>query len=198
MKFYERLKDYFVKRGMKKNINDLISIFIIGLIVVITANFFYSQNKKPSFNNNQNTVEAEKKELVAKSYEDKVKDELTEILGNIDGAGKVLVMINFDSGGESFPAFNTNNSTRVTEENDGDGGKRITNESNNSTNIVNTTDGGINKPFITKEIKPKINGVIVISEGAADSEIKYKLYEAVKTVFNLEQCSVNVYPMQKK
>ena len=37
MKFYERLKDYFVKRGMKKNINDLISIFIISNTIKITV-----------------------------------------------------------------------------------------------------------------------------------------------------------------
>jgi stage III sporulation protein AG len=103
-----------------------------------------------------------------------------------------------ESGSEAIPAYSQNNSNKITEENDSNGGKRITNENTNSNTIVTTNEGGINKPFIVKEVKPKISGVIVISEGASNPDVKYKLYEAVKTVFNLQQYKINIYPRQKK
>jgi stage III sporulation protein AG len=137
-------------------------------------------------------------ESYSNNYEDKVKQELEKVLGEIQGVGNVSVMIHFDSGNEYIPAFNQNNSTKVTEESDNDGGKRLTKEDDNSTSIVTTNESGNNKPFIVKELKPKISGVIVIAEGAENPDVKYRLYEAVKTVFGIEQYKVNIYPMGKK
>jgi stage III sporulation protein AG len=106
-------------------------------------------------------------------------------------------MISFESGSESVPAFNSNNSKKVTEENDSSGGKRTTNENTVSTDVVTSNEAGGSKPFITKEMKPVISGVIVIAEGAANPDVKYELYEAVKTVFNISQLKVKVLPMEK-
>jgi len=192
----EKLKDYIVKRGFKKNAQDLTIVFAIGLIIVITFNFFTPSQRSGGYievkTNNEQVKE------VNLSYEEKVKQELTDVLSQIDGVGKVKVMVYFDSGSEVIPAYNENNSTKVTEENDGGGGKRVTNENTNSNMVVTTNEGSGNRPFIVKELKPKISGVIVIAEGAGNPDVKYRLYEAVKTVFNLQQYKINIYSMQKK
>jgi stage III sporulation protein AG len=197
MQYLDKIKAYLMKRGLKKNVNDLIIILICGLIIVILANFFSPSTKKPA---GYIEVATNKEDVptVSMNYEDRVKQELTDILGQIEGAGKVKVMIYFESGSESIPAYNENDSVKVTEETDGDGGKRLTNENNNSATVVTTNEGQGNKPFIVKEIKPRISGVIVIAEGAGNPDVKYKLYEAVKTVFNLQQYRVNIYSMGKK
>jgi len=196
MNYYEKLKNFIINRGNKKNIQDLTSLFIIGLIIVLTFNFFREPtNTSPGYievNTNKEEIKT-----VATSYEEKMNQELTDVLSNIEGAGKVKVMIYFESGTESVPAYSQSTSNRVTEENDGNGGKRITNENNNSNTIVTTNEGSGSRPFIIKELKPKISGVIVVAEGASNPDVKYKLYEAVKTVFNLEQYKINIYPMQK-
>lgn len=197
MDWYNKVKNFLTNRGMKKNMQDLIYIFIIGLIIVIAASFFATpQSKKTAgyidsgtVNNTNNTANL--------SYGDKMKAELTDVLGKIEGAGKVSVMITFEGSDEVIPAYSQNNSTKVTEENDGSGGKRVTNENTSSTTVVTTNEGGNTKPFITKEVNPKISGIIVIAEGAGNPDVKYKLYEAVKTVFNLQQYKVNIYAMEK-
>lgn len=194
MDFMNKIKDRFIKRGSKKNMQDLLALFIIGLILVIAYNFFASpENQSPGYVE----INPENESQPAASYEESIEQELTETLSQIEGAGKVKVMIYFQSGSESVPAYSSNDSNRVTEETDSDGGKRVTNESNKSTTVVTTNEGGGSKPFILTELKPKISGVIVVAEGASNPEVKYKLYEAVKTLFNVEQYKVNVYPMKK-
>lgn len=192
-----KLKETILARGTKRNIQDLIIIFIIGLSLVILYNFF-SSNKVPSPGYVEVNKTAEAQESSANlSYEDKMTQELTDVLEQIEGAGKVKVMIYFNSGSEVVPAYSENESNRVTEESDSDGGKRTTNEKSNSNTIVTTSEGNESRPFILKEVKPKISGIIVVAEGASNPNVKYKLYEAVRTVFNIEQYRVNVYAMEK-
>lgn len=199
---YVKIKEYFMNRGMKKNMQDLTILFLLGLLIVLTASFFVpSKNVSSGLLSNNEENKAEENTAVehyyTNNYEDNIKHELVNVLGEIQGVGKVSVMIHFESGNEYLPAFNQNNSTKVTEESDSDGGKRITKENDSSTSIVTTNEGGNNTPFIVKEIKPKISGVIVIAEGAENPDVKYRLYEAVKTVFGIEQYKVNIYPMEK-
>lgn len=192
-----KIKETILARGAKRNIQDLIIIFIIGLSLVILYNFF-SSNKVPSPGYVEVNKTAEAQESSANlSYEDKMTQELTDVLEQIEGAGKVKVMIYFNSGSEVVPAYSENESNRVTEESDSDGGKRTTNEKSNSNTIVTTSEGNESRPFILKEVKPKISGIIVVAEGASNPNVKYKLYEAVRTVFNIEQYRVNVYAMEK-
>lgn len=198
MEYFNKIKNYLLSRGNKKNIQNLVIILIFGLIIVITANFFMSaDNPSPGYIEVATTSRQNMNNSVL-GYEESLKQELADVLSQIEGAGSVKAMIYFDAGNEVIPAFNQNDSTKVTEENDGSGGKRVTNEDINSTSVVTTSEGGGNKPFILKEVKPKITGVIVIAEGAKNPEVKYKLYEAVKTIFSIEQYKVNIYPMQKK
>lgn len=200
MGYFNKFKNYVMNRGNKRNMQDLVVILVIGLIIVIAANFFMPPAKiSPGYVevNTDNSKAASTNAVNTGSYEGNLKQELISILSQIDGAGNVDAMIYYNSGSESVPAFNYNDSTKVTEEDDGNGGKRVTNEDDNSVSIVTTNDGGGTQPFITKEIKPKVCGVIVIAEGADNPDIRYKLYEAVKTLFNMDDVKVNIYPMQK-
>lgn len=195
---YKRIIDYFKNRDMKKNMNDLFIILVIGLILVITINFFSSNKKTYGYVEVNNNNIATKNDINEKdSYEVKVKQELIDVLKKINGVGEVDAMISFESGNEQIPTFSQNISQKTTQEDDGNGGTRITNENNSLNTIVNTNEGSSNKPFIVKEVYPKISGIIVVAEGAENPDVKYNLYQAVKTVFNIEQYKVNVYPMNK-
>lgn len=195
--YYNKLMERVKARGRKRNIQDLVSVFIIGMIIMIAANFFLSASKSSAGSAGAASSAAASSAGESETYQQRVKSELEETLCKIDGAGKVEVMIYFGSGGELIPAYSENNSTRVTEETDGDGGKRVTNENTSTTTVVTVTESGGSKPLITKQLNPDITGIIVIAEGGGDPAVKYRLYEAVKTVFNIQQYRVNIYPMQK-
>ncbi|NRT27372.1 stage III sporulation protein AG [Clostridium beijerinckii] len=115
----------------------------------------------------------------------------------MNGVGDVEVMMSFENGGEKVPAYDKNNQKSTTEENDTEGGKRVTNQDTDASKTVMTTSDGNNEPFILKTYKPKITGIIILAEGADNSKIKYGIEQAVSKLYNLSLDKVNVYSMKK-
>ena len=106
-------------------------------------------------------------------YVSSIESKLKSILSNINGAGKVEVMISVDGSSEiQFATDETITTNGQTTE------KTI--------NIVFVTKDGVNQPIITSEKLPKINGVVVVSSGAKDTKVKLQLMSAVQTLINID------------
>ncbi|WP_123053571.1 stage III sporulation protein AG [Clostridium sp. JN-1] len=191
----------------KKNFTNLLILFLSGILIVIAGSFFktpsvsgangiVSQNK----NKNQDQSQKQSEQPVSKEsqdYETSVQEKLKSTLENIDGVGKVDVMVSFESGEEQVPAVNVNDSTNTTEEKDNAGGVRNSVQKNNGSTVVITNDNGKSQPLILKKYKPKVAGVCVVAEGAEDNLTQLRITKAVMDLFNLPEDKVNVYPMKK-
>lgn len=196
---FEKIKKVFKNDdGKNKNTGTLIILILIGVLLIIGSNFFKNQTtentsavQQSNANNQNNTDDS------TKVYEEQLQNQLKKTLENIQGVGKVDVMIYFGSGEEEVPAVNVNDSTNTIEENDNSGGKRNTTEKNNSSTVVITNNGDKNEPLILKTYKPQITGVCIVAEGAGDKYIKLQLTEAVINLFNVPVDKVNVYAMKK-
>ena len=62
------------------------------------------------------------------------------------------------------------------------------------TKVVTTKD----KPLILQELKPKIEGVVVVSKGANNPEVALQLNEAVVALTGVKTHKVVVLPKQSK
>ena len=122
---------------------------------------------------------------------------LKSTLEQIDGVGKVEVMISFESGEEHVPAVNINDSTNTTQEKDNAGGTRNTTQKNNGSTVVTTSDGSKSEPLILKTYNPKVLGVCVVAEGAENKVTELRISKAVTDLFGISGDKVNVYPMKK-
>ncbi len=187
MKIYKKFQSCFNNNQYKKVIYNLTALVIIGVILLITWDTFIPKKTDP-----------EKETFVQESADEKQnhlqniqETQLKNILSQIKGVGEVEVMITYETSTEVIPAFNVQNSKQSTEEKDAQGGMKSTTQEDLTQNIV--TDNKDNKMVTLKEIKPKIRGVIVVAEGAGDIEIKSKIIEAVKTVFQISISKVTVY-----
>jgi stage III sporulation protein AG len=171
-------------------------VVLVGILAVIGSDFLKSTStikmgsgEKPPLTEN-----------IAASTEDSeiaAENKLKSVLEDIDGVGKVKVMITFDGSEEQVPAININDSINNTKEKDNAGGTRETKQENNGSTIVITNDGTKNQPLITKTIKPKIVGVVVVAEGAKDRIIELKVTQAVTRLYNVPADKVSVFPMKK-
>lgn len=178
----------------KKSTNIIVALLIIAFIL-IAYNFFSSNNNKNNVTNNYNNANEVTKEL--EDYEKKQKEDLINILKQIDGIGSVDVMISFEGGEVKVPAYDTTVQNTTTEETDSNGGKRVNNTTNDGSQVVMTNNGSTDEPFILQTIKPKVVSVVVVAEGAADSKIKYDIEVAVSNLYNIGVSKVNVYTMGK-
>ncbi|WP_368487832.1 stage III sporulation protein AG [Clostridium sp. BJN0013] len=215
MNFKKWLRE-LLKKGNKKNSNDkknimnLAIVFLIGLLIIITINFFsgYSENTYSNLNSNKSNSTDETKEDTteeststdensSRDYEESIQKNLKNTLEQIEGVGRVEVMISFESGEEHVPAVNVNDTTNTTEEKDNEGGTRNTTEKNNGSTVVITNDGSKSEPLIVKTYNPKVLGVCVVAEGAENKITELRISKAIINLFGLSEDKVNVYPMKK-
>lgn len=195
MSFFQKIKDS-MKADTKKNNWNYIIILLVLILAYVVLDYFNSS--KGTIQSNAQAIEASEKVITSlASYEQQQKNELKYILGQMNGVGRVEVMIYFESGEEQVPAINNNTANNHTEETDNQGGKRTTKQTNDGTTVVMQNNGGSNEPFILKINKPKLTGVMVIAEGAADDVIKYSIQKAVSKLYDIELDKVYVYPMKK-
>lgn len=192
-----KISEKFKNLISKKHVANIIVVMAVLVIALIAYSDFFikssdSKNimKSPLDDVYVNSAQVELTE------EDVLESKLKTILENMRGVGQVEVMITLEMGSEIIPASNIVQSYDTTEENDSNGGVRVMTSQSSTQNIVisNNNSGTSQKPIVLKEIKPQINGVIVVAEGADDIEVKAKLYEAVKTVLQVPGHKVQIYP----
>lgn len=129
------------------------------------------------------------------SIEEKLKKELKSTLSQIKGIGKVDLMINFQCSEEYIPAEEKSTSKSVTNEKDNEGGERRITQDTDGSKIVVSTDGNITKPVMLKRINPKVEGVIIVAEGADDEKIKKDIVLAVSSLFGIPNYKIQVFTM---
>lgn len=191
---FKKLKNEVSKLFKNKYMGNILAVllvigFILIAITILAPGLLSGKNEVLTEENNT------KVNTTVSTYEDKQKIELTNILRKIDGVGEVDVMINFESGEEKVAAYDSTNQTTKTEETDTNGGKRVSNQQNDTTKVVMSSESGGNSPVILKTYKPKVIGVVITAEGAESSKVRYDIEKAVSSLYGISVEKVNVYPM---
>ncbi|MFZ5688151.1 MAG: hypothetical protein ACOY9Y_08200 [Bacillota bacterium] len=125
-----------------------------------------------------------------------IEQRLEKILSAIEGAGHVTVSVFLATGPKYEYAFNMTSSQRTVEEKDQGGGTRVTMENNQTGQLVLSRgiQTGRDEPVVTKEMKPEVQGVLVVATGANDPRVKAKISRAIETALNIEPYKVDVLP----
>jgi stage III sporulation protein AG len=178
-KFIEKIKKI-------KNFEIYIAVIFVLIILLIyfSSNFSCSSPKKTS---NEDAYQS------AYDYCEQIESKLRNILSTIKNAGRVDVMITFESTPERIIAYITNSSSNISS-----GGNGIYNENttNTSTPQIIYVDGD-QIPLILKEISPKVTGVLVVAEGADDVKVKLDIINAVSVVLDVSADKIKVLTMNK-
>ncbi|MCI6188784.1 MAG: stage III sporulation protein AG [Clostridium sp.] len=191
----KKLISEFKKLLDDKKITNLLTIALVIAFIILALNVFYPDMFKKEDIKSTLSEEVEVN-TIKEEYEETQKEELKSILENMYGVGEVKVMISFKSGESKILAYNSSKQIVKTEEKDTEGGTRVSNQTDDGSTVVMTNEGGDNEPFIVETYKPKIEGIMILAEGASDSKIKYDIQKAVSSLYGLSAEKVNVYPMK--
>lgn len=190
------LMDAINKLTAKKNAYNFAVIFLLGVLLVMISNFFKAQpSAVVTANQDISASETINSNYSLTAAEDRYKKELKSMLSQIKGIGAVDLMINFECGEEYVPAINTNGGTSVTTEKDNEGGERKVTQNNDGKQVVVSTNGNKTEPFILKRINPKVEGVIIVAQGADDEKIKKDIVAAVSSLFGIPNYKIKVFTM---
>lgn len=203
MKILEWLKEKLMIDNNKKLYTNLVILLCMGVALIIVSNFF----NEISYEKRNSQIESmdDKNQGSATDYPSgddyygaEMEEQLSEILSKISGAGKVSVMITYNSGKELVTQKDKSRVDKVTDEKDTDGGTRVINESSiDDKTVMVSQQGGSSQPIVVKEINPEIKGVVVVAEGAKDSKVKLKISKAVQTVLDVPAYRVTVLETNK-
>lgn len=188
----------------KRKLENLVVFVVILIITIIVINVIWNGDNKKD---NQITTDSNKK-LAETNIENnivqndngeetKLVNNLEEILSNINGVGKVKVMVTYSETSKVMPVYNEESSEENTEETDSQGGTRKVTQTDTRKEVIYEESGG-DKTLITQSVvSPEIEGAIITAEGANDAITKTNIIQAVSAVTGLATHKIQVFEMSK-
>jgi len=147
-------------------------IIVIGFILLLIPS---RRSKKEAAPETVQSREAERTELECK---------LSDLLSRISGAGKVEVLLTYQTGEERF--YQTDRTSSNTQD-----------TSNNQSDTVIISDSGHNQTgLLQKVLSPTYRGAIIVCEGADDPSVQLAIVEAVSNVTGLASNRISVLKMK--
>ena len=118
-------------------------------------------------------------------------------LSLIAGAGRVEVIISYETSKELVPVYVEDIQTSVIEDKD-ENSESTSRTENHQSEVVTMNSNASDSALIIKEKSAVIKGVIVIAQGAHDIKVKMDLLNAVSTLLNISPDQIEVYEMNKE
>ncbi|MGN1085044.1 MAG: stage III sporulation protein AG [Lachnospiraceae bacterium] len=123
-----------------------------------------------------------------KSYAEQMEEKLEGMLLKVKGVTSAKVVITVKSTTEKVVLQDTTADAEQLQEEDGNGGLR---SSQKTTEEKKTVLSGENEPYLTKELTPEVEGVVVVLSGA-EAQSVLAISEAVQALFDIPAHKVKI------
>ena len=195
-------KDADGDRDHKRKIENLVVFVILIIVTLIVINQIWNgqEEGKQSMQNEEvdDKVLASQEiteNMVSSSSSTDLENSLETILGNIEGVGKVKVLITYSESSQTVPMFNEDTSISATEETDTNGGSRKISQENTKKEVIYQEVDGEKIPITQSVIMPTIEGAIITAAGAGNATVKSNIIQAVEAATGLATHKIQVFPM---
>ena len=195
-------KDADGDRDHKRKIENLVVFVILIIVTLIVINQIWNgqEEGKQSMQNEEvdDKVLASQEiteNIVFDSSSTDLESNLETILGNIEGVGKVKVLITYSESSQTVPMFNEDTSISATEETDTNGGSRKISQENTKKEVIYQEVDGEKIPITQSVIMPTIEGAIITAVGAGNATVKSNIIQAVEAATGLATHKIQVFPM---
>ena len=186
----------WIERGKKVGVMRLALLIIAGVLLLLSS-FGGQENKKEEKKSETKQLE-QLEEYQLNTYIENMESRLTNVLSQVDGIGKVQVMITAKSTQEKVVLKDVPYKKSTVKEQDGSGTtKESTEMTGEEGTVLEKQQDGSENPYITKEIQPEIEGVIVIAQGVEEKRIQAEINDAVVALFSVPSHKIKVMKMKK-
>ncbi len=193
------------KKLCEKIGKDRIWICIIGGLILLVVTYPLPDKKQENYTVMGENVEKERdmqkfvddNQEGSNAYGTAAEQKLSSILSQIDGAGKVKVFITFSDYGshvvEKDVSYSRNN-----EEQMGINQEEVytVTSENTETTVYTVGENGNEVPFVQKVTVPKVEGVLVVTQGGDNDMIIQEMKEAIMALFGIEEHKIKIAKMK--
>lgn len=191
-------KDWITKAKEKEKLpkkNQILILFLVGILLVVIV-FPTSPKQEAEDYKGMNGGEVDAGSgvnLSDEAYEQYLEQRVARTLEYVQGVGKAEVMITLKSSGQKIVEKDQQSSSQNMDETDSSGGTRTTaDKSVDRTSIYRQDADGSSSPYISKEMTPEIEGVIVIAQGGDNAVVVQNITEAIQALFSVEAHKIKI------
>ena len=194
----EKIKSIF---SGKKKTENLVIFLVLLIIVVVAINYIWNgdntKNEETKINTKEEGIDNNSYvQITNNKEEDNLEKKLENILSKIDGVGKVKVVITYSESSTFSPIYNEDSKISNTTESDNSGGTRTISETDNQKEVIYKENKDGSKEPVTKSVtSPKIEGAIIVAQGASSADVKTNIVQAVEVATGLATHKIQVFKM---
>lgn len=176
------------KEGKKDWFGRLFPLLLgLGVIFLIFSNTHISkQSAGKSAENSQTSPKTA-------TYEEDLTKRLEEAFSHMEGVGRVQVVLTLADNGQAHVLQDSDYTRSETEETASSGQDRHMLEEQGQTETVRDA---ADQPFVVKEEAPKVQGVLILAEGAGSSVVQQELLQAAQALLGVSAQNVHIAPYQ--
>lgn len=180
--------------------SQLLLLLLVGmLLLVIAIPVTPSGEKKESDTFQKETGETGVKQSgqmntdTMEEYEAILERRVASALEYVEGVGKTEVMITLKSSSQKVVEKDQTGDSRTTEEKDSAGGTRTEkSRSSERTSVYTQSTDGTQIPYVSKELTPEVEGVLVIAEGGDNAVVIQNITEAIQALFGIDAHKIKI------
>lgn len=190
----KRPRGILSKISIRKPKKDQILILLLSGILLVVIAMPAERTTKEAVGKGRNGEQEEISVADTQTeYLQYLEQKLSNTLSQIEGAGEVTVMVTLKSSAEKVVEKDQTTDQEAVTESDSQGGTRTTKQENREESTVYTQgDGQDQSPYVSKELSPKIEGVVVVAQGGDQAVVKQNITEAVEALFGIESHKIRI------
>ncbi len=128
-------------------------------------------------------------------YGKRLEHRLEQVLKDMEGVGKVKVMITLKDQGEHILEKDWTQSSQDISEEDGSVKRSTKERQSQEETVYSQNSGSSGEPFVKREVTPRVEGVLVVAEGGGDAKTMKNISDAVLALFPVEVHKIKVVKM---
>ena len=125
-------------------------------------------------------------------YGKRLEHRLEQVLKDMEGVGKVKVMITLKDQGEHILEKDWTQSSQDISEEDGSVKRSTKERQSQEETVYSQNSGSSGEPFVKREVTPRVEGVLVVAEGGGDAKTMKNISDAVLALFPVEVHKIKV------
>lgn len=176
-----------VLRGLLQKKNALFFLGIAGILLIFLSDVLFAPRPETDAAAQPAVQTAQRGQT-----EQELEARLAEMIGAVQGAGKVRVMLTLENDGETVYAYNEQNDTQTAA--GGTNGAAERRQSYENEHVLIDAENG-KQALVETCLEPEVKGVAVVCEGGDDITVVKRVTELVSVVLRLPTNRVCVIKM---
>lgn len=170
----------------------LVIIGFIGIALIMLSDFAAKPAKNASSATSSGSSNTE-------AYAASTEKKLSEIIGKIDGVGRVKIMVTVGSSEQNVyeQSQKSTDDTTVASQSDGSTQKQ-SNTGNEQTPVVMDNGSGGQSALVKTQLQPTILGVAVVCDGGGDAEVQEHIIDTIMSILDVSSDHISVCKMSAK